>query len=116
MPVPLSLPGILRRYAVERGFEIALAARANELIDHLAVFEKEQGGNGIDAVLRRELLLFVRVDLGDFDFAVVFGRQFIQQWVDHFAPPAPFSPPNTRTPVGRVETLSRNLLPGQRDH
>ena len=39
-----------------------------------------------------EALMFVNVDLADFDLALIFAGQFIQHGRDHLARPAPFGP------------------------
>jgi len=78
--------------AIESGFEVAFGARAAHLADHLAVFKKEQGGNRADVELSGELLLVVRIDFANFDFAVVFSGKLVQQRGDHFAWAAPFGP------------------------
>jgi hypothetical protein len=77
---------------VETCFEIALAFCADHLFGDLSFVEEQQRGNGTNSILRRERLLFVNVDLADFDLAVVFVGEFIEQRRDHFAGAAPFGP------------------------
>ena len=80
------------RHAIEAGLEVVLAAQADNLFGYLALIEKEQGGDGANAVFGSDALLVVNVDLADADFAVVFVGEFIEDRRDHFAWAAPFSP------------------------
>ncbi len=63
---------------VEAGLQVALAAEADDLFGHLAVLEKQQRGDGADAVFGGEGLVVVNVDLADVDAAGIFLREFIE--------------------------------------
>jgi hypothetical protein len=98
-------PGIfnLRRHAVQGRLKIAFAARANHLVDDLAIFEEKQRGDGIDPILGSQLLLFVGVNFADLYFAIIFGGQFIEQRTNHFARAAPFGPKVHQDGLGRLQ-------------
>src|SRR5215472_7490626 len=82
----------LNRDAIETGFEIALAAQANDLVGDLAFIEKQEGGDCANAVFGGQTLLFIDIDLADPDAAFIFVSQFPENGRDHFARSAPFSP------------------------
>ena len=65
---------------------------ADELFLDFAAFEKEEGGDVVDAVLLGELRFFLDVDFDDFDFAGKFTGDFVEEGGDHFAGAAPFGP------------------------
>jgi len=82
----------LNRDAVKAGFEIPLAAQTDDLVSHLAFIKQEQRRYGANAVFGGDPLLFIDVNLDDFDPALVFISQLIQNRRDHFAGPAPLRP------------------------
>ena len=53
---PAAMGGRLSSDLIELGFEIFFALHAHHLIHHLAVFKKEQGGNGVDVKLRGQII------------------------------------------------------------
>src|SRR5690242_9641759 len=75
----------LHRHAVEAGLEVAFAAQAAHLVHDLAFLEQEQGGDGSDAKLGREVLVLVNVHFADADAAIVFVGQLVEDGRDHFA-------------------------------
>jgi hypothetical protein len=78
--------------AIETGFEIALAAQADNLIRDLAFIEEQQRGDRANAVFSGQALLFVDIDLANSDTVFVFVGQFSQDGSEHFARSAPLSP------------------------
>jgi hypothetical protein len=78
--------------AVEAGFEIALAAQADNLIGNLALMKEEQGRDGADAILGCQGLLLVNVHFANSDAAIVLLGQLIQNRYQSAARAAPFSP------------------------
>ena len=95
--------------------EVALAARADNLLGDLALVEQQQRGDGADAVLRGERLLLVNVDLADFHLAVVFVGELVEQRRDHFARTAPFGPEIHEHGRWRLQDLLRKILLCKRD-
>jgi hypothetical protein len=82
----------LRDGFVEAGLQIAFAFRANHLFGNLTILDDEQGWNRADTKLRGEALMFVNVDLTDFNFALKFRGKLIKDGGDHLARAAPFRP------------------------
>ena len=101
--------------AVEGGFEIAFAFGTAKLVDDLAAFKEEERGQGVDAVLGGQILLFVGIHFADFDFTIIFGGELIQERRDHFAGAAPFRPEVHHDRLGRLQNFFRKILLGQGD-
>src|SRR6202047_4640752 len=72
--------------------QILLVRHTGNLIPELAVLEEKQRWNRSDVKLERKALIFVHVNLGDLDRFGLFLRDLVQQWCNHLAGPAPFSP------------------------
>ncbi len=62
-------------------------------------------GDGADAVLRRERLLFVNVDFADLGLAVVFIGEFVEQRRNHFTGATPFRPKIHEDGRGRLQDV-----------
>jgi hypothetical protein len=77
---------------VDVGFQIPLGAHTHDLRRDFAVLEKEQSGNGADAILGSQGLFLIDIYFADTDAGVVFGRQLVEQGRDHFAGATPFGP------------------------
>jgi hypothetical protein len=103
------------RDAVKAGLEIALAARANDLVGDLAFIEQQQGGNGANAVLGGERLVFVNVHFADFHLAIVFVGQLVEERRDHFARAAPLGPEIHEHGQWRLQNLLREIFLRERD-
>lgn len=69
-----------------------LRLRADYLINQLAVFEYEQGGDAADVELRGGARVFIYVEFGDLIAALRFSGELIEKWRQHPAWPAPFGP------------------------
>ena len=65
---------------------------ADLLVDHLSVFEEEDGGDVTDTVFGHDGVVLVYIDLTDGDAAGVFLGQFIDDGADHAAGTTPFGP------------------------
>ena len=79
-------------YGVDFAFEGAFGEGADDLVDRLAVLEKDEGGDAADAVLHGNVGVVVHVDFGDVELAVVFEGEVVDGGGDHFAGAAPFGP------------------------
>ena len=65
---------------------------ADLTMDDLAICHEQHGGDALDAIFRHPFLIFIGVDLGDQQFALIFLGEFIQDRSDHFAGSAPGCP------------------------
>lgn len=65
---------------------------SDDLILHLAIFEKEEQGNGAHIVFHSKLPCFVHVDFAHFGHAIQLAGDLVNHGADHFARSAPFSP------------------------
>ncbi len=80
------------RNAVEAGFEFAFAAQSHDLLSHLPLMKEKQRRNGMHAILRRQPLIVLDVDLADLHPAAVFLGEFIQNRAKCLAGTTPFGP------------------------
>ena len=72
--------------------ENLLGSRAHDLFGNFSALEEKQGGDVVDIVLLGELGLLIDVDFDDLDLVGQFPGNFVEQWSDHLARAAPFSP------------------------
>ncbi len=72
--------------------ELGLGHRADDLIGHLAVLEKDEVRDAAHAELGRRLLVIVNVHLDDLGLAVVLAGKFLEHGGDGPAGAAPGSP------------------------
>ena len=77
---------------VDKAFEFRRRNIALEAIDRLALEEGIDGGDGLDAQLGGERLIFVDVDLHHADAALGSGDGGLQGWAEGFAGAAPWRP------------------------
>src|SRR5690606_24242588 len=77
---------------VEEGLKLGAGQGADLGGGDLAVLEQHQGGNAADAILGCAVGVFVDVQLGDGEAALVLGGGFVEQGGDHFAGATPFGP------------------------
>lgn len=88
-------PKGLRFFSGERfqpAEQILLARHAGDLVSELAVFEKQEGWNRADLVLKGKTLIFVYVYFCDLDRIGLFPGNFVEQRGDELARSAPFCP------------------------
>jgi hypothetical protein len=100
----------LNRDAIETGFEIALAAQADDLVSHLAFIEEQQRGDRANAVFGGQTLLFVDINLPNFDPGFVFVGEFAQDRKEHFARSAPLSPEIHEHGNERIQDFGLKIL------
>lgn len=75
------------------GLELVLGdVRADDLVFHFAVFEKQQERDGFDVVFHREVAGFIDIDLADLRLAFDLAGELVENGADHFAGSAPFGP------------------------
>jgi hypothetical protein len=103
-------------HPVKAGFEVALTARAHDLLGHLAVVEHQQRWNRADAVFGGKTLLFVYVHLADFGASIVFLSEFVQHRSDHFAGTTPFGPEIHKDRSRGLENFFGEILLSQNDN
>ena len=72
--------------------ERVLVGEADDLFDHLAALEEQQGGNPTDVELEGGVRVLVDVQLADQDLAVVVAGQFVDRRRQPAAGAAPFRP------------------------
>ncbi len=72
--------------------ELRFAECANFRGGELAFVEDHEGGDAAYAEFGRHVAVFVHVEFGDLQFAVVGSSELVQRWGDGFAGAAPFSP------------------------
>ena len=77
---------------VEKGPHLAFRQRTGKFVDRFAIDEGLDTGDTAHAVACRELLVLVRIDLGEQELAVVFGREFFQDGLQLLARAAPGCP------------------------
>jgi glycosyltransferase involved in cell wall biosynthesis len=77
---------------VERVKQPFLGLGADDALDRLAVLEQHHGRNAGHAVLLSAHAVLVNVDFGDFQRSAFLSGDFVQNWGDHAAWPAPFRP------------------------
>ena len=100
---------------IQFGFEILLALQSDYSVHDLAVLEEEQGGDGVDAILDREILVVVDVHLADLHLAVVLSGEFVKDWGDHFAGATPFGPEIDQDWLGGFGNFLFKISGGQSD-
>src|SRR6266513_2409464 len=72
--------------------QILFARHSRYLIAELAILEEQQRGDGADIVLERETLILIYVYFSDLHGIGFFAGDFVEEWRDQFARPAPLSP------------------------
>jgi hypothetical protein len=80
------------KVAIDPGGQLRLRAGANFLGHHSAIFEQHQRGNAANAVLGWNGRVFIHIELGHFQLALVFAGDLLDNGADHLAWAAPFSP------------------------
>src|SRR5882672_10571372 len=78
--------------AVKKRGQLRLGQRPDLLRLHVAVLEQHQRGYAADAVLLRDLLILVDVDLGHLELARVLLGHFVENRRDRLARAAPLRP------------------------
>ncbi len=61
-------------------------------MDDLALFEEDDGGDGVDGELHRGVAVGVGIDFTYLDLAFVFFGEFVDGGCEHAAGATPFSP------------------------
>ena len=77
--------------------------------------KEQKGWDGRNAILDGQGLLIVGVDFADFDAAIVFVSQFIQDGCECSAGVAPLGPEIHQHGGGRLENFRRKILLSQSD-
>ncbi len=83
------------------------------MVGDLPLLEQQQGGDGADAELGGQVLMFVNVDFADADAAIVLLGELVQNRSQHFAGPAPFGPEIHQNRLGRLDYFFGEVLLGQ---
>mgnify|MGYP000042851676 CR=1 FL=1 len=83
---------VLGQLLVNEGCQLRFAHGAHFGGRQLAAFEQHECGNAADAKFGGNLAVFVHIHLGDLQFAVVSGGNFVQDGGDHLAWTAPCGP------------------------
>ncbi len=73
-------------------YEVAFWLCAYEFVNHLAVLNEENGGNGSDAVVHAHLWVLVHVELANIHLTIVFLREFLDHRADSAARTTPLRP------------------------
>ena len=81
-----------RRQPLHEGGDLRLGHRTDELVHHLALTEREDGGDGLHVEGLRHRRVVVDVDLGQLDGAAGVGHRFLQHRPEGLAGPAPLGP------------------------
>lgn len=96
-----------------QGIELILRHSADDLVDNLAVFEEDQGGDAAYAVFAGGGGIIVNVDLADLDLAVVLNREGVDEGADRFARGAPGGPKVDEDRGGRFQNFNIKAVVGQ---
>jgi len=99
--------------AIEFGFEVALAAEANDLIGDLAAGKYQESRDGADAILGGQALELVDIDFANLDLLAVFRGEFIENGRDHLTGTAPFRPEIDQDGHGRFEDFLLKITIGE---
>lgn len=96
-----------------QGIELILRDGADDLVDNLAVFEEDQGGDTAYAVFAGSGGIVVNVDLADLDLAVVLDRKGVDEGANCFARGTPGGPKVDEDRGGRFQNFDIKAVVGQ---
>ena len=91
-PFAVGHVGRLRDHAVKKPAQLALGQHADKLVDWLAIHKGDHVRNAAHVEVRRQLGVFIRIDLGELPLAGVFGFELFQHRAQRAAGPAPRCP------------------------
>jgi len=84
--------GLAGHEAVEEALDLGGRERADELVDDPPVLERLHGGDALDLERAGDVLVRVRVELGEDDVALAGGGRLLQRRPEHAARSAPLGP------------------------
>jgi hypothetical protein len=101
---------------VDQFRELRFADRPGDLINNIAVFEKNKRGYGTDAVFARSRRIVVHIHLGNLDPSIEFRRQLIDNRSNGLARTAPWRPEIDEAGKVSLQDLGVKFIVGNMDH